>query len=111
MSRKLTFLSTAAAATLFAVGSASAAIVMTPLNVREEPHPAAPILGVLDEGTEVECTAMIGNWCELLDGEGYVYAAYLDFDEVDLVEEDIDVIVEDEFDDDFDAEVDIDVGY
>ncbi len=97
-----------AALGIMVAGSASAAVVTTPLNVREAPNSSSAVLDVLDEGTEVECTDMVGNWCELLNGEGYVFSAYLDFDEVSaIVVEDDDDFVED-IDDDFDEDMDDD---
>ena len=114
MTLKLALATPLAALSLLVAGSASAAIVTTPLNVREAPNSSSAVLDVLDEGTEVECTDMVGNWCELLDGEGYVYSAYLDFDEVsaivveddddfvDYIDDDIYDDIDDDFDDDFD---------
>jgi uncharacterized protein YraI len=93
---------------LFAAGSASAATVTTALNVRAAPTPEAAILAVLPRGTEVECVEMVGNWCELAGGEGYVYGAYLDFgDDDDGREDDDDDLDDDDFDeDDLDDESD-----
>jgi uncharacterized protein YraI len=107
MSLKLTFAASIAALTMFAAGSAFAATVTTDLNVRDEPGPHGDIIGVLPEGTEVQCLDMIGSWCELEEGEAYVYGGYLDFDDED--EEDDDEDDEDEDDDeDFDDEEDDD---
>jgi uncharacterized protein YraI len=107
MRLKLITAASVAALALFAASSALAATVNTPVNVREEPDPEAEILGVLQVGAEVECTDMIGNWCELADGEGYVYAAYLDFDEDGDDDDDDDDDVDD---DDDDVDIDIDFG-
>ena len=83
MSLKLIFAASFAALTMFAAGSAFAATVTAPLNVRDEPSPDGEILGVLQEGAEVDCTDMVGSWCELAGGEGYVYGGYLDFGDDD----------------------------
>jgi hypothetical protein len=104
---------------LLAAGSASAATVTTALNVRAAPTPEADILGVVPAGTEVECAEMVGNWCELAGGEGYVYGAYLDFgDDADEDEDDGDEEDDDDLDDlddleeeDEDDEDDIDVEF
>jgi uncharacterized protein YraI len=100
--KKLTLAVPLAALGLFAVGSASAAMVTTELNIRAAPSDSAAIIGVLERGTRVQCTSTVGNWCELTGGEGYVFSAYLDFDDDD---DDFD---DDDDDDDFDDEEDDD---
>ena len=110
MSLKLTVATAIAALTMLAASSAFAATVTTPLNVRDEPSPDGEILDVLEEGTEVECADMIGSWCELAGGEGYVYGRYLDFgddggddddqDEDDEEDEDEDDVEDDDSGDD-----------
>jgi uncharacterized protein YraI len=107
MSLKLTFAASIAALTMLAAGSAFAATVTTALNVRDEPGPHGDIIGVLEEGTEVVCTDMIGTWCELDDGEGYVYGKYLDFDDDDD-DDDEDEDEDDDFGDDDDVDIDVD---
>jgi uncharacterized protein YraI len=107
MSLKLIFAAFFAALTMFAAGSAFAATVTTPLNVRDEPSPDGEILGVLDEGAEVECTDMVGSWCELAGGEGYVFGGYLDFG--DNGDDDDDQNGDDEDEDEPDED-DIDLG-
>jgi uncharacterized protein YraI len=113
MNVKLAFAAAVAGLSLFAAGSASAATVTTALNVRAAPTPEADILGVLPAGTEVECAEMVGNWCELAGGEGYVYGAYLDFgdDDDDDEDDDLDDDEDDDLDDDdFDEDDDDDDG-
>ena len=106
MSLKLTFAASIAALTLLAASGAFAATVTTPLNVRDEPSPDGDILGVLPEGTEVECADMIGSWCELADGEGYVYGRYLDFGDDGGDDDDQDEDDEDDEEDEDDVDDD-----
>ena len=111
MSLKLTLATSLAALTMLAASSALAATVTTDLNVREEPDPESEILGVLPEGTEVQCSDMVGSWCELADGEGYVYGGYLDFGDNGDDDEDEDQDEDEEDEEDVDEEEDDDGDY
>jgi hypothetical protein len=101
MSLKLTLAASIAALTMFAAGAALAATgeAKSPVNIREEATVKSDILGVLNEGDEVECVDFDNGWCELAGGDGYVSAAYLDFDH----DED-----DEEYDDDHDHDHDDD---
>jgi uncharacterized protein YraI len=111
MSLKLTLAASIAALTMFAAGAALAATgeAKSPVNIREEATVKSDILGVLNEGDEVECVDFDNGWCELAGGDGYVSAAYLDFDGGD--DDDADDDDDDDHDyDDVDVEIEFDHG-